>query len=99
MHVGLAPVVKNVFLHVFDSCLDPAAVDWYNAEFGLEQGDDGDVVDQVLAQRCFIRDEIFSDGFFMILPLMILPLMILPFIILPLIILPLIILPFIILPL
>jgi len=43
MHVGLAPVVKNVFLHVFDSCLDPVAVDWYNAEFGLEQGDDGDV--------------------------------------------------------
>jgi hypothetical protein len=58
MHVGLAPVVKNVFLHVFDSCLDPVEVDWYNAEFGLEQGD---VVDQVLAQRCFIRDEIFSD--------------------------------------
>ncbi len=61
MHVGLAPVVKNVFPYVFDSCLDPAAVDWYNAEFWLEQGADRDVVDQVVAQRCFIRDEIFGD--------------------------------------
>ena len=51
MHVGLAPVVKNVFPYVFDACLDPAAVDWHNTELGLEQGADGDVIDQVVRQN------------------------------------------------